>query len=115
GHQVVYCDGLAGRMLDPSSFAYQITFSAPPKTVPGMEAPSTSKGEKFDENGNYVIKYCPELGKLPKKYIHKPWDAPADVLRGAEIILGKNYPYPIVDLRRSRFEALEKYNLVKAS
>ena len=71
--------------------------------------------EKFDENGNYVIKYCPELGKLPKKYIHKPWEAPDDVLRGAKIVLGKNYPYPIVDLRKSRSEALEKYNLVKVS
>ena len=73
------------------------------------------QGEKFDENGNYVIKYCPELGKLPKKYIHKPWEAPDDVLRGAKIVLGKNYPYPIVDLRKSRSEALEKYNLVKVS
>jgi deoxyribodipyrimidine photo-lyase len=31
------------------------------------------QGEKFDREGEYVKRYCPELAKLPPKFIHKPW------------------------------------------
>ncbi|WP_100641429.1 cryptochrome/photolyase family protein [Alteromonas facilis] len=72
------------------------------------------QGEKFDKHGEYVKTYCPELSKLPAKYIHKPWEAPSEVLRAAGIVLGKDYPKPIVDLKASRQKALQAYDVVKA-
>ena len=71
------------------------------------------QGEKFDKEGEYVKHYCPELSKLPKKYIHKPWEAPADVLRSSDIELGKDYPNPLVDLKASRQSALDAYTDIK--
>lgn len=71
------------------------------------------QGEKFDTEGVYVKRYCPELSNLPKKYIHKPWEAPASVLAEAGIALGKDYPEPIVDLKASRQAALDAYDPVK--
>ena len=71
------------------------------------------QGEKFDANGEYVFTYCPELSKLPKKYIHQPWAAPEDVLKKAGIKLGQDYPEPVVDLRASREQALDAYSAVK--
>lgn len=71
------------------------------------------QGERFDKEGTYVKHWVPELSKLPKKYIHAPWTAPAEVLVSANIELGKNYPQPIVDLAGSRKDALSRFEKIK--
>jgi deoxyribodipyrimidine photo-lyase len=71
------------------------------------------QGEKFDKEGEYVKKYCPELKDLPKKYIHKPWEASHDILSAANVILGQDYPKPIVDLKETRVRALDAFNQIK--
>ena len=65
------------------------------------------QGEKFDPDGSYVTRYCPELAALPAKYIHQPWNAPSDILSQAGLVLGETYPAPIVDLKVSRQRALD--------
>lgn len=72
------------------------------------------QGEKFDKEGEYVKQYCPELKKLPKKFIHKPWEAPAEILKACGVELGKEYPKPIVDLKESRKRALDAFAQLKA-
>ena len=62
----------------------------------------TLQGERFDPIGTYVRKWIPELGRIPTKYVHHPWDAPSDVLRSAGVVLGRTYPTPCVDLREAR-------------
>ncbi len=71
------------------------------------------QGEKFDKEGKYVKKYCPEIKGLAKKYIHKPWEASEDDLKQAHIKLGEDYPRPIVDLKESRKAALDAYDKIK--
>lgn len=66
----------------------------------------TLQGEKFDADGEYVRMWVPELKDLPKKWIHKPWEAPDVVLHEAGITLGKTYPKPIVDHGAARKRAL---------
>jgi deoxyribodipyrimidine photo-lyase len=73
------------------------------------------QGEKFDADGRYVRRWLPELARLPDKWIHHPWDAPADVLRAADISLGQDYPNPIVDLKATRLRALDAWEQVKSS
>lgn len=68
-----------------------------------------TQGEKFDPNGIYTRKFVPELRLLPDKYLFKPWTAPQKVLKASGVVLGKNYPKPIVDLLASRSRALEAY------
>ncbi len=67
------------------------------------------QGEKFDSRGVYVRRYVPELAGLPDKYIHRPWEAPAQVLRQCELTLGKDYPHPVVDHAVARDRALAAY------
>ena len=67
------------------------------------------QGEKFDKQGEYVKHYCPELRKLPPKFIHKPWEAPSNILQACDVVLGHNYPKPIVDLKVSRQRALDTF------
>ena len=68
-----------------------------------------TQGEKFDPNGDYVRKWVPELKDMPKKYIHRPWDAPAHILAQVGVKLGGNYPYPIVEHKAARERALAAY------
>jgi len=69
----------------------------------------TTQGEKFDPNGDYVRRWCPELAKLPAEYIHQPNTAPKEILRAASVELGRNYPKPIVDHRAAREAALAAF------
>lgn len=71
------------------------------------------QGEKFDKQGDYVKHYCPELRLLPPKFIHKPWEAPSNILQACNIVLGHNYPKPIVDLKVSRQRALDAFAATK--
>ena len=73
------------------------------------------QGEKFDKEGRYVRKYCPELKDLPNKYIHKPWEAPQEILKLSGITLGDDYPEPIVDLKQSRQRALAAFQEIKTA
>jgi deoxyribodipyrimidine photo-lyase len=72
-----------------------------------------TQGQKFDANGAYVRQYCPELSALPDKYIHNPWEAPAEVLAKANIRLGKDYPEPMADLKATRQRALDAFSCIK--
>ncbi len=72
-----------------------------------------SQGEKFDPQGYYVRRWIPELAKLPDDWIHKPWQAPASVLSTAGVVLGRDYPKPIVSLAISRELALEAYGRIR--
>lgn len=72
-----------------------------------------TQGEKFDPNGDYVRRYLPELARLPTQYLFCPWLAPAQTLQEAKVVLGENYPYPIVDLKASRELALAAFASLK--
>jgi deoxyribodipyrimidine photo-lyase len=67
------------------------------------------QGEKFDPEGAYVRRFVPELGKLPKAFIHKPWEAPPEILRAAGVVLGRDYPKPIVEAAAGRERALAAF------
>lgn len=71
------------------------------------------QGEKFDPTGEYVKHFIPELQKLPVKWIHRPWEAPAELLQKVGIVIGKDYPRPIIDLYEARDRALEAYQEIK--
>ena len=68
-----------------------------------------TQGQKFDPQGDYVRRYVPALSQLPNKYLFSPWEAPEDVLRAANLVLGQDYPAPVVDLKQSRQAALDAF------
>jgi deoxyribodipyrimidine photo-lyase len=76
----------------------------------------TLQGEKFDPSGDYVRRYVPELASLPARFIHRPAEAPATVLREAGVELGQTYPEPIVDhaMARDRFLKIAESHLKSA-
>lgn len=68
------------------------------------------QGKKFDAEGEYTRRFLPELSELPKKFLFTPWEASEAILKEAGIILGKTYPFPVVDLQQSREKALQAYH-----
>ncbi len=62
------------------------------------------QGEKFDPDGGYVRRWCPELARRPNSRIHHPLEA------GER---GLDYPLPAIDLKRSRERALEAYRALR--
>lgn len=57
----------------------------------------STESKRFDPKGNYVRRWLPILARLPDRYIHEPWTAPAEVLADAGVDLGVNYPWPVID------------------
>ncbi|MBB3320559.1 MULTISPECIES: deoxyribodipyrimidine photo-lyase [unclassified Rhizobium] len=75
----------------------------------------TLQGEKFDPDGAYVREFVPELANLDNRYIHRPFEAPVDVLAKTGITLGTTYPMPVVNHAFARDRALEAYNATKGA
>lgn len=73
-----------------------------------------SQGEKFDPRGDYVRRWCPELAKLPDAWLHQPWHAPPEIRCTAGIVLGRNYPEPMVSHAIAREVALEAFASLKS-
>jgi deoxyribodipyrimidine photo-lyase len=71
------------------------------------------QGKKFDPRGHYVRRWLPELSALPDSVIHHPWEASASVLNDAGIVLGRDYPHPIIDHDAARRRALAAFERMK--
>jgi len=72
-----------------------------------------TQGEKFDPAGAYVRKWVPEIAKLPKEFIHRPWEAPPLLHADCGIVMGETYPWPVVDHKLAREAALDAFEQVK--
>ena len=72
-----------------------------------------AQSEKFDPEGKFIKRYVPVLKNLDAKSVHTPWLAKADVLERAGLVLGRDYPLPMVDHAEARAETLLRYAVVK--
>jgi deoxyribodipyrimidine photo-lyase len=72
-----------------------------------------TQAQKFDPGGRYIREWIPEIAALPDKYLAQPWAAPEALLSEHAIMLGRDYPEPVVDLKATRERALERYKTIK--
>lgn len=71
------------------------------------------QGRKFDPQGAYIRRWCPELAELPEAFLHEPSSAPALALRSHHLEPGRSYPRPIVSHNIARQVALEAFARTK--
>jgi len=71
-----------------------------------------TQSRKFDPHGVYLRRWLPELASLPDKWLHEPWQAPANVLQLADVVPGRTYPDRIVDHDVARKRALEAFKSI---
>ncbi|MGD8590687.1 MAG: FAD-binding domain-containing protein, partial [Chromatiales bacterium] len=72
------------------------------------------QSERFDPNGDYLRSWLPELAGLTDSQLHAPWQTDNALLRRAGLVLGRDYPLPLVDLKSSRQWALEAWKTIKS-
>ena len=63
--------------------------------------------EEHDSEGEFIKKWVPELAQIPAAQLHEPWklNEIEQQFYGCEI--GKDYPFPIVDIEETRKQASE--------
>jgi len=57
---------------------------------------------KHDPDGEFILKYVPELNTIPKEFVHEPWKLTSMEQDMYGFKLGEDYPKPVVDLETSR-------------
>jgi deoxyribodipyrimidine photo-lyase len=74
-----------------------------------------TQSRRFDADGRFIRRYLPALARLPDAAIHAPWLARAADLAAAGVVLGRDYPLPIVDHAEARARTLQRYAAVRPS
>lgn len=72
-----------------------------------------TQSQRFDPQGAFILRYLPQLGKLPVAALHAPWTARPVDLQAAGVRLGVDYPLPVVDHAAAREDTLRRYAVVK--
>jgi deoxyribodipyrimidine photo-lyase len=68
-----------------------------------------TQSEKFDGAGKFIRKYVPELVNCSDKEIHAPWLIPPLRQQLIGVVIGKDYPTPVIEHAAQRALALDLY------
>ena len=68
-----------------------------------------TQSERFDPAGKFIRKYVPEIANCSDEEIHKPWQMSPIRQQLSGVIIGTNYPAPIIDHAVQRTLALNLY------
>jgi deoxyribodipyrimidine photo-lyase len=74
-----------------------------------------TQSRRFDAQGRFIRRYLPQLAKLPDALLHAPWQARPIDLESAGIVLGRDYPAPVVRHEEARTRTLARYAAVTKS
>jgi deoxyribodipyrimidine photo-lyase len=72
-----------------------------------------TQSQKFDADGKFIRKYVPELRGCAARFIHAPRLMNAAQQAEAGVVIGRDYPAPIVDHAVARRVTLELYARAK--
>lgn len=73
-----------------------------------------TQSERFDAKGEFIRRYVPELARCPDKWIHAPWRMPEAEQQRCGVVIGANYPAPVVDHALARIKTLALFQAASA-
>jgi len=68
-----------------------------------------TQSRKFDPDGKFIRRYLPELTGCDDRHIHAPWLMTPEQQQKAGVVIGHDYPAPVVDHDVQRKLALALY------
>lgn len=74
-----------------------------------------TQSQKFDPGGAFIRRYLPELAGCDDRHIHTPWRMTREEQKKAGVLIGRDYPAPVVDHAVQRQRALELYKRRKGA
>ena len=66
-----------------------------------------------DPDSTFVKKWVPELKNMPNKFLYKPWELEKKYQEQIKVVIGRDYPEPMVDHATARNAALEAFQKIK--
>ncbi|XP_035216341.1 cryptochrome-1-like isoform X2 [Stegodyphus dumicola] len=99
----------AGNWMWVSSSAFENVLQCPSCISPILY------GRRFEPSGKYIRKYVPELKNMPHQFLFEPWLAPLSVQEVANCIIGKDYPFPIVNHQQASKRNADMMTAIKES
>ena len=72
------------------------------------------QGRRFDPEGGYVRRWCPELAAVPDSSVHAPWLMSEADQQRFNCVVGRDYPAPIVDHAKARAASLARFSTLAA-
>jgi deoxyribodipyrimidine photo-lyase len=73
-----------------------------------------TQSRRFDPEGRFIHRYLPELAAVPDKYLHAPWTMPGPVQAQCGVVIGRDYPPPVVDHAQARLATLALFKAAGA-
>jgi deoxyribodipyrimidine photo-lyase len=68
-----------------------------------------TQSQRFDPEGKFIRLYLPELANVPDKHIHAPWQMSDEEQAQSGVVIGRDYPPPIVDHAQARRVTLDLF------
>jgi deoxyribodipyrimidine photo-lyase len=72
-----------------------------------------TQSERFDPKGKFIRKYLPELAAVPDRFVHAPWKMSPLEQQAHGVVIGVDYPPPIVDHDQARKNALALFGKIR--
>jgi deoxyribodipyrimidine photo-lyase len=73
-----------------------------------------AQGKRYDPTGAYVRRWLPELARVGDAKLHEPWTMTSAEQEAAGVIIGRDYPAPIVDHAEARRRALDRFKAARS-
>lgn len=61
----------------------------------------TKQAQRLDADGAFIRDFLPELRTVPSSFIHQPWRMPTAMQSRCGVLIGQDYPAPLVDFARA--------------
>ncbi|TNC92626.1 MAG: deoxyribodipyrimidine photolyase [Thalassolituus sp.] len=73
----------------------------------------TLQAQRLDPEGHFIRRWVPELRSVSNHWIHQPWLMSQRQQREAQVVIGDDYPMPLVDFSQASRQAKARLTAIR--